>query len=182
MQELFRNLAGITSAGILFWYAWRIRSGKNEPPNPASWILWWIIDTTVLIVTYLSGKPIGLPLGWSLGAGFVVLMTLKSGSWMWSYKETLSAISTGIAVFIWIWLGPSSGVIAGAAAIFMSGIPIMLDMIRVPVRDTFPVWFFTALAALFTILGSDWTFVGTVVAWETIAYNVAMCFIVRRQR
>lgn len=182
IQESFRLIAGLTSGGILLWYAFRIYSGKCEVPNLASWILWWIIDTVVFITTYLSEKPFGLPLGWSLGAFLVVLTIFKRGTWKWSYKETICTIVALITVCIWILLGPEAGVITGAAAIFISGIPIMVDMIRVPVRDTFPVWAFTALAASLTILGSDWTFVGTIVAGETIVYNVAMCFIVRRQR
>ncbi len=182
MQELFRIISGVISAGILFWYAWQIYSGKSEPPNPASWILWWLIDTIVLITTYISGKPIGLPLGWSLGAGLVVFTIFKKGSWMWSYKETICTISTGLAVYFWLSLGAAAGVIAGAIAIFISGIPIFIDMIRTPYRKTLPVWAFTALACVFTLLGSDGTLVGTIVGWESLVNNIVMSLVVLRDK
>ncbi|MFA6227498.1 MAG: hypothetical protein WC631_03430 [Candidatus Paceibacterota bacterium] len=102
------------------------------------------------------------------------------GKWSWSYKETVCAVATVIAAYFWQTQGASVGVLAGVVAMTVAGTPLYIDMIREPIRGTFYVWAVTALACVLTLLASDWSFIGTILAWGGLVFNGSLALIVLR--
>jgi hypothetical protein len=164
----------------LLWFAWRVWFFLVPPQSPATWLMWFALDALLFVTTLLAGKPIWLPLSYVIGAGLIAIAMFVRGKWSWTYRETLCAIATAVATYYWLALGPDAGVFAGVVALTAAGVPVFLDMLRNPVRKTFPLWAITALGCICTLLGSDWTVTGTVLAWGGLLFNGFLAFYVLR--
>lgn len=174
-------LGGIISFCNLLWFTRQIMRIKEGPlPSPASWLMWTLIDGVILTTTWLSDKPIWLPLSYTLGAIAVTAALLARGKWRWSYRETICAIGATAATAVWLLWGSDMGVLAGVAALTIAGTPLLLDMIREPLPETWPVYALTVTACMCTLLASDWTLTGTALAWGGIAFNGLLTMIVLR--
>ena len=182
MKDAIGYLGGAVAVLVLLHYALNVFRGIVPADSIATWAMWFITDVQLLVMTWQAHKPIWLPLGWTVGALLVAISLLRDGKWRWSTKETISASCALIATIVWRTQGAEIGVVAGTVALVCGGIPLLLDMLDWPERSTFYVWFFTCVACVCTLLASDWTLVGTSLAWGSLVYNAAMCFVVRRLR
>jgi hypothetical protein len=144
--------------------------------------MWFIMDGMLAIMTLLAHKPIWLPISYVIGAGSMTITLAIKARWVWTRREILSAIAAAISAFVWQTHGAEIGVVAGVAALTAAGIPVFMDMVDKPVRDTFPAWAITTVGCIFTLIASDWTFVGTIVAWGGIAYNGSLALVVLRDK
>ncbi len=142
--------------------------------------MWAVIDATVLACTIAAYKPMWLPLGYMVGASTITLALFIRGTWQWSEKETFCAVGAAVAVAIWLTWSAAYGILAGVVAMTLAGTPLYVDLIRNPIRKTWPVWFFTAVACVCTLLGSDWSFAGTTLAWGGLAFNGSLTLVVLR--
>lgn len=180
MKETLSLFGGIVSAANMVWFAWKVWSLTIPPQSSATWVMWFAIDVLLFVTTLLAGKPIWLPLSYMIGAGTVAIAMFARGKWVWSYRETLCAVATVMAAYYWQTHGAAAGVFAGVIALTAAGIPVFLDMLRNPVRATFPLWALTAVGCIFTLLGSDWTVTGTVLAWGGLTFNGFLALYVLR--
>lgn len=178
MNAIFTYIGGLVAVAVLLWYAYSVWSRKVMPSTPASWLMWTILDILLLGTTLANHKPGWLPGAWTLGASAVTMALFVRGKWSWSYKETICAIGAGVCAVVWLKFGALLGLVAGIAAMNTAGIPNFIDLWRNPIRGTWPVWGFTVLACLFTLLGSDWSFGGVILAASSIAYNGSIMLIV----
>ncbi|MFA6445797.1 MAG: hypothetical protein WCW14_00915 [Candidatus Paceibacterota bacterium] len=180
------EIGGIISFCVLFWFSiqiWMTKNGndkKSTLPSPASWLMWMVLDSFMLVTTIIAGKPMWLPLSYTAGATFVTIALLVRSTWVWSYKETICAIGAGVSMYVWQKWGAGMGILAGCASMTIAGIPLILDMIRDPIRKTFYVYALVVLACTCTLLGSDWTLSGTALAWGGIAFNGTLALVVLR--
>jgi len=180
LKELIAIFGAITIALYLNFYALRIWRGERFPQNPASWLMWLVLDSLVLTTTILAHKPIWLPLAYVIGCAPVTAANFIRGTWKWSKRETFSLIVASIATYLWQTNGADWGVVAGAAAMCTAGIPLYMDMIDKPDRGSFPVWAITALACVCTLIGSDGTLTGMALAIGSLLYNGSLSFVVLR--
>jgi hypothetical protein len=164
--------------GGLILFARNIWTRKVPASTPASWLMWTIMDALLLVTTLANHKPGWLPGAWTLGAGSVTAALIVRGKWLWSYKETISAIGAAIATYIWLSYGAMLGLIAGIVAMNTAGIPNFIDLWKNPIRGTWPVWGFTVLACFCTLLGSDWSLNGTILALTSAFFNgLILCVV-----
>jgi hypothetical protein len=175
-------IGGTVSFLNIFWFAIQTYQGKNPVQNIASWLMWDVIDAIALFITIKAGKPIWLPLSYVLGASSVIVVIIMRGKWRWTGWETSYAIAALLAIAVWLTQKSDIGLLAGAVAINIAGISIYVDMIKAPEPKTFYLWFFTAVAGVITLFGSDWTFGGTVIAWSSIIYNSSLAMVVIRKK
>ncbi|MBI5134190.1 MAG: hypothetical protein HZA81_02275 [Candidatus Taylorbacteria bacterium] len=169
---------GLLSALFLVRYAAQIWFGKAPPTGQTSFLMWTILDVLLVVNTIRVGKPILLPLGWTVGA-FLVFLTLRiRGKWEWTKEDTIAASAAAIAALVSLSFGGRIGLIASIAAMTSAGIPVLLQNLKNPVRATFPLWFVTVLSCIFTLLASDRSFDGTVLAWSSLTFNGTMSIIV----
>ena len=181
-MELFSYLGGIVSVLNLLWFAWRIWAGKIKPQNIASWLMWTCIDVVILACTIAAHQPISLPLSYTVGAASVTGTLWVRGTWNWSRDETICAIGAGLSLLVWQMWSASFGILFGCIALTVAGRPIFLEMLQKPIRGTWPVWILTVIAGVFTLLGSDWSFSGTILAWGGIIFNGTLAYLVLRPR
>lgn len=178
MQSFFIYLGGIIAIGILLWYAWGIWTYKIPSSTPASFLMWTILDSILLVTTLANDQPAWLPGGWTLGALCVTVVMFIRGKWQWSYKETICAIGALVSMYAWYRWNALAGLIAATVAMNCAGAPIWIDMWRFPIRSSWPVWFFTAVASAMTLLGSDETVSGSLLSVSAIVYNGSLFFVV----
>lgn len=178
MKEFFTYFGAFIALINLLWFALNIWTRKVPASTAASFLMWTILDVLILGSTLAAHKPGWLPLGYTIGALLVTLATFVRGKWLWSYKETICAIGAAITSYIWFTWNADAAVFAGVCAMNIAGIPILVDLWRNPIRGTWPVWAITVVACIFTILGSDYSLTGTILAWAGIAFNGSVTLIV----
>jgi hypothetical protein len=178
VQTFLTNLGGGIAFGTLLWFAYGVLTRKIPATTPASWLMWAVLDSLLFITTLANHKPGWLPGAWVIGSASVTFALFVRGKWSWSYKETICASCAAIATGVWLHYGAFTGLIAGIFAMNIAGVPNFIDMCRKPVRESWPVWFFTAVACLFTLLGSDWSFEGSTLAATGMIVNGALAVIV----
>ena len=180
MKETIGLIGGVVAVSVLLHYAWKVFRREAEAQSIATWLMWATIDTLLLVTTWQAHKAIWLPLGWSVGATLVTISLLRDGKWKWTRRETLAAICAAIATIVWQTQGAEIGVVAGSLAMTCAGVPLLLDMIKLPLPSTFSVWFFTCVACVCTLIASDWTLASAFLPCGSLIYNGSLCFIVRR--
>ncbi len=180
MKEYIGLFGGIIALWVLLHYSYNVIRGKALAASIASWSMWVVLDMILLVTTWQAGKPVWLPLGWTVGASLVTISLLRNGQRNWQKTETLSAICAVLATLAWLTQGAVVGIVAGTLAMTFAGIPLLVDMVRTPIRATFPVWFFTCVACVCTLLGSDWTLAGTFLPWGSLLYNGTLSMLVLR--
>lgn len=182
MKQYVAVIGGIIAVSILLHYAINVWRKKAEAQSVATWLMWTLLDILLLTTTWLAEKPVWLPLGWTVGASLVTLSLFVHGQWVWSRKETLCTIATTVATGVWLTQGAVAGIVAGTLAMTCAGIPLLIDMARNPQRSTFPVWFFTVVACVCTLIGSDWTLASTFLPFGSITYNGILSILALRDR
>jgi hypothetical protein len=180
LKELitFTNLGGLIAFGIMAWYACNVWMRKVPASTPASWLMWAILDSLLLLTTLANHQPGLLTGAWTIGATMVTIALFVRGKWSWSYKETICAIGVAITACVWLNYGALVGLLAGIAAMNTAGLPIAIDLWRNPVRGTWPVWGFTTIACLCTLLGSDWSFAGIILPCTSMFFNGLLTWVV----
>lgn len=173
--------AGFPSALFLIRYAYQVFTRKAQPTGFATFLMWTILDVLLLFNTIRNGQPVWLPLGWTVGAGAATIALGIRGIWQWTWRESLSLICATVATIISVLLNGSWGLVASIAAMIAAGTPILIDNIRNPIRETFMIWFVTVVGCVLSLLGSDWSFDGTILPTSSLVYNGAMSIIVLRK-
>ena len=182
MKLFFTYLGGLIAFSVLIRFAYHVWKRKVPASTPASWLMWTILDALLLVTTLTSHKPGWLPGAWTLGALSVTVALIVRGRWSWSYKETICAIRATIATFIWLSYGAMLGLVAGIIAMNTAGIPNFIDLWKNPIRGTWPVWGFTVVACFCTLLGSDWSFGGIILASTSMIFNgLILCTVLFRK-
>ena len=178
LKLFFMYLGGLIAFCTLLKYAYKIWTKKVEPSTPASWVMWTVLNALLLGTTLANNQPGWLPGAWTVGATSVMVALLVRGKWVWSYKETLSAIGAAACAYVWLKYGALVGLLAGIAAMNAAGVPNFIDLWRKPIRGTWPVWGFTVVACFCTLLGSDWSFKGVILPVTSIFFNSILLLVV----
>jgi hypothetical protein len=171
LNTFFTYLGGFIAVSVLLWYAYNVWTLKVPASTPASWMMWTILDSLLLATTLANHQPGWLPGAWTMGAGSATIALFVRGKWVWSYKETICAIGAAVCAYVWLKYGALLGLLAGIAAMNTAGIPNFIDLWKNPIRGTWPVWGFTVVACFCTLLGSDWSFGGIILAVTSMVFN-----------
>jgi len=180
LKEIFGLIGGVVAVSVLLHYAYNVIRRKAEAAGIATWLMWTALDVLLLVTTWQAGKPVWLPLGWTVGASLVTISLFRDGKWEWKWQETLSAVCALIATIVWRTQGAEIGVLAGTLAMTCAGIPLLIDMVKKPIGSTFHVWFLTCVACVFTLLGSDWSLTAIFLPVGSIIYNGTLAVLVLR--
>ncbi len=164
--------------GVFLWYAYNVWTRKAHASTGATWVMWVVLDSLLLATTIANNEPGYLPGAWVLGSTSVAIALFVRGKWIWSYKETICAIGAIISAYIWFRYGALIGLMGSITAMNIAGIPNFIDLWRNPIKDTWPVWGFSALSCLLTLIGSDWSLGGIINAVNGIFFNTILLIIV----
>ena len=183
MKEFFLVLgAGVSFLGS-FWYVLYIRDERRaeglKTLTPASFLMWTVLDIFISWLLHGLNKPIGLSVSYALGAFMVMIVTIVHGAWRWTSKETICAGGVIATSYVLHSYGIERAALVAVEAMMVAGLPVLLDLWREPVRDSWPLWVFAIVACALTLLGSDWwNLKSTALAWSGVAYNGAVLSVV----
>lgn len=182
MKSNVAIFGAFVAAAYFIFYAWKILTKRVKPQSSASWFMWLVLDGMILVTTYLAQKPVWLPFAYVIGCVPLTAVNLIRGKWVWSKRETFSLMLAVVAAIIWQTNGAIVGLVAGVVAMCAAGIPVLMDMVKKPDRKSFWVWMVTVFACICTLIGSDWTLAGIVLALGSLGYNSVMSALVLRDR
>jgi hypothetical protein len=144
--------------------------------------MWLVMDLILLVTTYLAGKEIWLALAYVVGCAPMAFANFKMGEWKWRNRESFSFFLAALATCIWLAIGAEEGMVAGAVAMVTAGLPLYIDLVGQPERETFPIWGITTYACICTLVPSGWVVAsGTALAWGSFLYNSTLSFFVLRK-
>lgn len=136
----------------------------DVPLNLATWGLWVVIDSALLVATYKASKENGSGLPWSmigfwLGACSIaaisIIKTLTgNGSFHWGHVETLTVVSVILALVAWKKRGESvAGVIAVTIAMYVAMVPTFVDQWIKPEGQDPWIWLGCTIGCLLDFWG-----------------------------
>lgn len=181
MKQKIGLLGGIFSAITIIAFAVYLAT-NNVSQNIASWIMWTILDTLILLSSLAAGnKKPWLAIGFTFGASLVTIIILTKGMWHWGTVETISAIGAGIATICWLKLGPRSAIIASTIAMIVAGIPSIHDAWVQPNPVSWWLWGGVAFSCVLSCYGAkSWTIEERFLPCTSFFFNATMTFLVLR--
>jgi hypothetical protein len=175
--------AGINTA-VLLWFAGMILIRKIDPTSPASWGMWMILDGLLTGASYFAAPAELrwiLPAAWTLGAFVVMIACVIRGEFSWGLRETFCAALAGVAAYFWMTINAEAGVVAGAVAITVAGIPLFTDMWKCPNRGLLPPALVTCVACTLFIVSAYGSF-GVFLPAVSFAYNAILAVFLLRKK
>ena len=135
------------------------------PLNPASWIMWTVLDLTIAIgMLKAKQSSAGMMVAFTIGAGTIASITvlqLLTGvtSWTWGSKETLTAVCFVVTLAArQVSASDTLTMNIGATAMFIAGIPTLIDAWHNPAAQNALFWGMCAIGWIITIMGTPRSF------------------------
>ncbi len=149
---LFGGLVALASQFVWIWGIWK----GTMHLNIATWLLWSIIDTAVLLSSLAGGAPAPfLSVAFAVGAILVTITLFFKGTWHWGTLETACVVITLICLGLWYIAGPIVALLSLTLGKYcVAGIPTVIDAFRYPERGQGWNWFVGAFAAATNIFAA----------------------------
>lgn len=159
-------LVGFVIIMVAFVYLVTKLTLQSVPLNLATWTMWVVIDTCLLISIVSAGnkRPWAM-IGFEVGACSIAFITLAKvifgdGDWAWGNTETISAVCTGTALVLWRSTSNKGGVISITAAMYIAMIPTFADQLASPTDQDPIFWGLCSLGCLLEFIGKPKTIEG----------------------
>lgn len=131
----------------------------NVPLNMATWSMWVVIDTCLLVSIVSAGnkRPWSI-IGFETGACTITLIALVKlvmghGQWSWGTTESIAAVCVVLALIVWKLTSGKGGVISITTAMYVAMTPTFVDQWNNPTGQD--PWFWGACS-----LGCALEFIG----------------------
>jgi hypothetical protein len=178
---------GFALAMSAFIYLTCVLLMQNTPLNLSTWVLWTVIDTSLLVSMIKSkNEGVWLMAAFALGASTIAIIALIKffigiGELSWHGTETLAAVSVVIALLVWKRTDVYGGVIAVTIAMYIAMIPTLINGWMYPIGQLPLFWGVSSIACLFTYSGSPRSFVERLMPACGAFFNGLMALIALRQ-
>jgi len=133
--------------------------GHDIPLNLATWSMWVIIDTSLLISIVSTGnkRPWSM-IGFESGACVItfiaiVKLALGHGEWVWGGTESLAASCVLIALITWKLTSGTVGIIAITAAMYIAMTPTFVTQWQNPIGQDPVFWGACSLGCALEYIG-----------------------------
>jgi len=138
----------------------------NVSLNLATWSMWVVIDTCLLVSIVSAGnkRPWSM-IGFETGACTITLIALAklmmgNGQWSWGNTESIAAICVLIALAVWKLTSGKGGVISITTAMYIAMIPTFVDQWQNPNGQDPWFWGACSLGCAFEFIGKPKTIAG----------------------
>ena len=149
---LFGGLVALASQFVWMWGTWK----GTMHLNIATWFLWSIIDTAVLLSSLAGGAPAPfLAVGLAVGAILVTITLFFKGTWHWGVLETVCVLITLSCLGLWYIAGPIVALVSLTLGKYcVAGIPTLVSAYRHPEPSQSWVWWLGTFGAVTNIFAS----------------------------
>lgn len=138
---------------------WKQISGRKVNQNLLSFILWGTIDLLTGIEIIFERGNFVLAIIYAFGSFVtaVFIFNAKNKS-KWTWFESLVVSLVFLSMAIWYFSGTRTAIIASTTAMFISGIPQLLDAYKKPREMPFLVYLSYLVANCFSVAGGkNWS-------------------------
>jgi hypothetical protein len=167
-KDFLNKASGIVGFSVTVAFGfWLLLQPNSQSLNVASWAMWTLLDGVVVMLAIRSEKerikkdPTAvfswpyLFIGWTVAAVLVTASMLWNGAvWQIGFAEIVSMIAVAVATYLWWTNKWGMGLIACAIAMFIAGIPQIVNFWQAPAPATWWLWTFTGLACILSLAGS----------------------------
>jgi len=172
---------------VVFVYLTVQLVSKSVPLNLATWGMWVIIDTCLLVSNISAGnkRPWSV-IGFVTGAVTITTIALikllaGNGQWSWGNTETLSAFCTVLALIAWKVTNNNAGVISITAAMYIAMIPTFVYQWQNPTGQDPLFWGACSLGCALEFIGKPKTIADAFFpGCGTVANGLAMLLSMRQ--
>jgi len=176
-HDILKISAGVLALVLylpLIRSAWRDNGAGH---SFAMWALWAVLDTTITISLILRDGNFWLTAGFAAGSIILSLALLAKGRFTWGGLETVVLLLVLACLAIWKFSGPRRAIVATTLAIFIAGLPGLIELWKNPQPSVARIWLGYTIANLMAFLGgSTWTleerFAPSIFAVQTLALTV----------
>ena len=150
----FLGLAGVT-ASIAYLLIFRDVLRGESRMNIATWLVWTVVNTVVTASIIASGftHP-WMNLVFTGGAAIVSVLSLRGGSWKWGGIETICFLIALAAMARWYIGGPMLAIVLSVSAMFVGGIPQLIDTFNDPQSQKFRNWALFLISCVLSLVGA----------------------------
>jgi hypothetical protein len=119
----------------------------------AMWALWAVLDTTITISLIVQRGNFWLTAGFGAGSIVLAALLLWKGRFAWGRLETVIAMLVLVCLCVWKFSGPKGATVATTVAIFIAGLPGLVELWRNPQPAIARVWAGYTVANLLAFAG-----------------------------
>lgn len=144
---------------IAFAYLTTVLVTRNIPLNLATWLMWVVIDTALLVSIISAGnKRPWCMIGFETGACVitaiaVIKLVLGQGQWSWGSTESLAALCVISALIVWKQTSGVVGIVSITAAMYVAMIPTFVNQWQNPVGQDPIFWGACSLGCALEFIG-----------------------------
>lgn len=194
-KNLLNMISGITGFGVPFAFGiWLLAQPNSQSLNVASWVMWTLLDIVIVMLAIHAEKEkvkkdpsamFQVPylfIGWTLAAAIVTFGMLWNGAtWQMGFAEMVSMLAVVIATRLWWTNKWCLGLISCAIAMFVAGIPQVMNFWHTPAPSTWWLWAGTGIACVLSIAGSEkMKSLQNAPTYSSAAFQVLVLFILFR--
>ncbi len=131
---------------------------KETRPNRASWFIWLTSDIVVVasMVNERAWSALWLPLGFTIGALAVAVLSLKYGEKNWGRTETICSVLAAISIVLWVSVASSlPALLLNVGVLLFGAIPTIAKAWLNPSGENKWAWTLFASGALVSLIGSE---------------------------
>ncbi len=148
LRKTIGLLAGI---GVALDYATLAYTGNMAAFNPATFLMWTLLDAVIFISMIRAGNREAYLIGsYCIGAALIAGLSFCEGQWHWGLVESLCAVGVVLTLMLLIRAGHQKAgarvaLVASVLCMVIACIPTICQYYLVPASDG---WWFWAVAAV----------------------------------
>ncbi len=142
IKSIIGIISGVVAFSSYFFYIPSIIKGKTKP-NRASWWIWGLLGTSIVISYYISGAraTIWVPLGEAAGPLLVALLSIKYGEGGWTRFDRRCLVGAVGVSFLWWATGSSEiGLVSYLLIDVMAVLPTIRKSLHRPENENRIAW------------------------------------------
>lgn len=131
---------------------------KGGEQSFATWLLWVLLDAIAMVSTILEKGNSLLLIFYVIGGSIVTVLLLYKKLFKWTWFEWLILVLVTICLVIWKVGGSRTAIVASSLAVFIAGVPQILELWQKPNKEIGYVYTGYMIAALLSLVGGrGWT-------------------------
>lgn len=124
----------------------------------ATWTLWVLLDAIALVSTILEKGNFLLLVSYVIGGTLVTATLIHKKQFKWTWFEWLTLALVIVCLVVWKVSGSKTAIVASTLAVFIAGVPQIVESWQKPDKQTALIYFGYIIAnSLSLMAGKSWT-------------------------